>query len=106
MRLRDHPLRYREAASGEIENYFFSEAGGGSGFFSGAFSGAAFVLTFRASTGNCVRSAISTSRAAAVQKVLPVMQCWPAQLPSLSWAFSRPAVIFASQSVQSLPPLM
>ncbi len=57
------------------------------------------------STGNGVRSAISTSSAADVQNVLPVMQWWPLQLPLWSWAFSSPCCIFASQSVQSLPPL-
>ena len=69
-----------------VDPYFFSGAGaagagvpgaGGVGAGRPGEDGFSFVvaLTLRASTGNGVRSAVSTNNAAAVQKVLPVMQC-------------------------------
>src|SRR5262249_29103156 len=56
-------------------------------------------------TGTGARSAMRTSRAADVQKVLPVMQWCPDQLPSPSWARDRPSVIFLSHFSHASPPL-
>src|SRR4051812_2274118 len=51
------------------------------------------------------RSMVSTLRAAAVQKVRPVMQWWPLQLPSAFCTLLWLVVIDLSHFSQSAPPL-
>src|SRR5258706_14782988 len=51
------------------------------------------------------RSMVRTLSAAAVQKIRPVMQWWPLQLPSAFWTLSTLVVIDLSHFSQSAPPL-